>query len=125
MARSKIKGTNGKPVAKTKKKSSNRASVTIKYNATGGDNMYIEKKNDNDPSMYYDGPGIKDKRIGKGEKYRNPVKTSSGKTDAPGAKTRRYGSTNSGPNVKAHRAVAHDARQRAKKSKLGKRGDGR
>ena len=31
MARSKIKGTNGKPVAKTKKKSTNRASIKINH----------------------------------------------------------------------------------------------
>ena len=78
MARSKIKGTSGKPVAKAKKKNSNRASITITeesyhprfrpLNVTG------VGKNDGDPSIYVKTPGDKKRAVRNRPEAANPVK---------------------------------------------------
>ena len=118
MARSKVKGTNGKPrKAAPKSGKNNRASMTIKHSryvpGVNRKNVEVELRNDGDPTSYYKGPGQPERGIDRGKKYANPVK---GK--GPGGVKKIKGSTmNKGTNQ-----MVQEARKRAKNSKK-KRGD--
>ena len=121
MARSKIKGTNGKPVAKTKKKSTKQASVTIRETPyvpfVNRNNLTIESRNDGDPTVYYSGPGQPERGISRSKKAANPVK---GK--GPGGVKTSKGSTVRGKHAKSNKQLADEARKRAARSRK-KRGD--
>ena len=121
MARSKIKGTDGKPVAKTKKKSTKQASITIRETPyipfVNRQNISIEARNDGDPHVYYSGPGQPERGVGRSKNAANPVK---GK--GPGAVKTSKASTVVGKHAKDNKELADDARKRAARSRK-KRGD--
>ena len=121
MARSKIKGTNGNPVAKTKKKSTKQASITIRESpyvpVLNRNNLTIESRNDGDPTVYYSGPGQPERGITRSKSAANPVK---GK--GPGGVETKRGSTVVGKHAKGNKQMAQEARKKAAGSRK-KRGD--
>ena len=120
MARSKIKGTNGKPVAKTKKKNSNRASLTVTeesyHPVFRKNNVTIEGKNDGDPTVYVKTPGQKKKAAVRNRpEVANPIK------DKPKYKGDKKviskSSTRSGKNAASNRKFVDGLKENSKKYK--------
>ena len=76
MARSKVKGTNGKPRKKSTNRDQLKASVHFKLGSHDGDgfepSMQVKRTNDGDASVYYSGGGTKKTRKAGNKRSANP-----------------------------------------------------